>query len=397
MDVAECIKRYNAGRDPERLRLKYAAMRPSAFAFLRGTCHLFYRRIPRGALRGEAPHAWACGDLHLENFGTFKGANRLIYFDINDFDEASLAPATIDLLRLLTSIVIQARAIGLRARDSSELCATLIDSYAAALEKGSARWLERDTAQGEIQTLLDRLRDRRRVALLDERTQRHGKLRKLRIDGIKALPSVEKRREKVLAFMRRFAEKQSHPPFYKVLDVARRIAGLGSLGVAREAILVEGNGSPDGNYLLDLKESLPSSLSPCLKLRQPAWPSEAARVVAIQARMQAVSPAFLHAVTLGKKSFILRELQPREDRLRIEHHLATAGAAQALRTMGELIAWAQLRSSGRGGSASADELIEFGGRRRWRRSQVELAIECADCVEADWRVYCQALDDGAFG
>jgi uncharacterized protein (DUF2252 family) len=396
MDVAECIKRYNAGRDPERLRLKYAGMRASAFAFLRGTCHLFYRRIPREALRSKAPHAWACGDLHLENFGTFKGGNRLIYFDINDFDEGSLAPATIDLLRLLTSVVIQARAVGLQVRDIRELCVTLIDSYAAALEKGSARWLERDTAEGEIQTLLDRLRDRRRIALLDERTERRGKARRIRIDGLKALPPTERRREKVLAFMQRFADTQAHPPFYKVIDVARRVAGLGSLGVVREVILVEGNGSPDGNYLLDLKQSLPSSLSPCLKFRQPVWHNEAARVVAIQTRMQAVSPAFLHAVSLGKKSFVLRELQPREDRLRIDHHIATNSAAQALRTMGQLIAWAQLRSSGRGGSASADELIEFGTRRRWRRSQVEFAIESADCVEADWRAYCQAFDDGVF-
>ena len=397
MDVAECIKGYHAGRDPERLQLKYVGMRSSAFAFLRGTCHLFYRRIPREALRGEAPPAWACGDLHLENFGTFKGGNRLIYFDINDFDEGSLAPATIDLLRLLTSVVIQARAVGLNARDTRELCATLIDAYAAALQKGSARWLERDTAEGEIQMLLDRLRDRRRIALLDERTERRNKVRKLRIDGVKALPSTERRREKVIGFMRRFAETQAHPPFYNVLDVARRIAGLGSLGIVREVILVEGNGSPDGNYLLDLKQSLPSSLSPCLKLRQPAWPNEAARVVAIQTRMQAVSPAFLHAVSLGKKSFVLRELQPREDRLRIEHHVATPGAAQALQTMGELIAWAQLRSCGRGGSASADDLIEFAGRSRWRRSQLDHAIESADRVEADWRVYCQAFDDGMFG
>ena len=60
-----------------------------AFAFLRSTCHLFYEDWPADTPLNEAPLAWICGHLHLENFGTFKGDNRLAYFDINDFDEAS--------------------------------------------------------------------------------------------------------------------------------------------------------------------------------------------------------------------------------------------------------------------------------------------------------------------
>src|SRR5262249_7078647 len=109
MNVVESIKRQNQRRDPERLQLKYSAMRDSAFAFLRATRPLFYERLPRDALRVTAPLAWACGDLHLENFGTFKGDNRLVYFDLNDFDESALAPATIDLLRLLASVAVCCR------------------------------------------------------------------------------------------------------------------------------------------------------------------------------------------------------------------------------------------------------------------------------------------------
>jgi uncharacterized protein (DUF2252 family) len=72
-------------------------MRASPFAFLRGSCHLFYDRLPRGGIFRSSPLAWSCGDLHLENFGSFKGDNRLVYFDINDFDESALAPASWDL------------------------------------------------------------------------------------------------------------------------------------------------------------------------------------------------------------------------------------------------------------------------------------------------------------
>src|SRR5487761_2778686 len=68
MDVVCRIRTFNAGRDPERLQLKYRAMRGSAFAFLRGTCHLFYDRLPSGGVFKSAPRVWVCGDLHLENF-----------------------------------------------------------------------------------------------------------------------------------------------------------------------------------------------------------------------------------------------------------------------------------------------------------------------------------------
>ena len=79
------ILNFNAGRDSERLAMKYHNMRRDAFVFLRGTCHLFYARLPRHTLFQSAPLAWCCGDMHLENFGSYKADNRLVYFDINDF------------------------------------------------------------------------------------------------------------------------------------------------------------------------------------------------------------------------------------------------------------------------------------------------------------------------
>ena len=93
MNVIREIQAYNAGRDPERLALKYQKMRSSPFGFLRASCHLFYARLPKTELFKAAPLTWICGDLHLENFGSYKGNNRLSYFDLNDFDEAALAPA----------------------------------------------------------------------------------------------------------------------------------------------------------------------------------------------------------------------------------------------------------------------------------------------------------------
>jgi len=397
VNVVKRIQEYNAGRDPQRLQLKYKNIRNDPFTFLRGTCHLFYERLPQSGVMRSAPLAWICGDLHLENFGSYKGDNRLAYFDLNDFDEAALAPLSWELVRLLTSVLIAADAAPNGAADSRLLCRSFIDAYGAALTLGKPRWVERDTAQGMVGDLLNSLRGRQRADYLNARTVRKGKLRVLNTDGKKALPASDKQRAKVTAFMKRFAAEQPNPDFYKVLDVARRIAGTGSLGVDRYTILVQGKGSPDGNYLLDLKQALPSSLAPYLKVAQPKWKNQAQRVVSLQRRCQAVSMAFLQPVMLGKTAYVLRGLQPSEDRVALKQPRHTLAEIQQVMTvMGNIVAWAQLRSAGRQGSAIADELIAFGEGKKWKKQLLDAAQDCAAQVRKDWQTYSKAYDAGAF-
>ncbi|HET7795975.1 MAG TPA: DUF2252 family protein [Rhizobacter sp.] len=402
MNPVQAIQAYNAGREPERLQLKYRKMRESPFVFLRGTCHLFYARLPSGGVFRSAPPVWSCGDLHIENFGSYKGDNRLSYFDTNDYDEAALAPASWDLVRVLCSLWVAADSGALGAAkpsDAKALAQTLLRSFAASLAHGKAYWVERDTAQGPVKTLLDDLRKRERKAFLDDRTQRKpGRPRKLRIDGEKTLAVDADQHKQVEKFMKGFASQQPDPDFYKLLDVARRIAGTGSLGVERYVLLVRGKGSPDGNYLLDLKRSLPSSLVPHLRVKQPRWDNEAERIVTLQQRMQAVPMALLHPVTMNRHSWVLRELQPTQDRVALDKLGRDGKKLELLVTaLGQLIAWAQLRSAGRQGSASADELIDYGQRKRWQARLLEAAREGAKQVERDARSFNAAYDDGVFG
>src|SRR5262249_22822273 len=146
-----------------------------------------------------------------------------------------------------------------------------------------------------------------------------GRKRRLRLDGKRALPVDDEDRTKVEGFMRRFAAAQADPAFFQVRDVARRIAGTGSLGLERYVILVRGRSDPDENFLLDLKWEPGSALAPYVPDPQPAWQYEAARVVAIQQRVQAIAPAFLQAVTIDERSYVLRELLPIQDRLQLAH------------------------------------------------------------------------------
>ncbi|HKW49498.1 MAG TPA: DUF2252 family protein [Gemmatimonadaceae bacterium] len=391
-NVIDRIARFNAGREPERLALKFRAMRGSAFAFLRATAHLFWEDW-HASYRGlaEAPLVWATGDLHLENVGSFLGDNRLVYFDLNDFDEGTLAPATWELGRFLTSVHIAAKSLEISNTDAGELVTTFLDAYCAALTDGKARWVERAVATGMVRELLDNVKGRTRETLLDTRTIFGRRRRQLRVDSRRALEIEKRDRERVAAAIERFGQSMPEPRFFKVLDVARRVAGTASLGVRRYVVLVRGTGSPDGNWLLDLKEARPSALTPFVDLAQPSWPNDAERIVRIQHRMQAISPALLRAVELHGAHFVLRELQPTEDRLALEHwHRKLGRLCKVMTTIGHLVAWAQLRSSSRDGSASTDDLIAFAAQRRWRRELVRAAADYSKRVERDWREFKRA-------
>ena len=387
--VIDAIRTYNAGRDPKLLAMKYANMAKDPFIFLRGACHLFYGALPDLPPLREAPLAWACGDLHFENFGSYKGDNRLVYFDINDYDEGALAPASWDIVRLLTSIECGAEALHATAKQAIAARLACLDAYRAALVAGKPMWVERDTSSGLINVLLTDLQKQKRAAFLDKRSELKGKQRCLKVDGKKALAASPAQRKAVTAFMAQFAATQSNPAFFDVLDVARRIAGTGSLGVQRFVVLVAGKATPDGNYLLDLKEAKPSSLLPRLTqlgIKQPLWADEAQRVSAVQKRMQAVNHAFLHAVQLDGMPCLLRELQPTEDRVGFDLWGKDLNQLKdTVAMMGRILAWDQLRAAGRSGAAAADALTAYAQRDDWAAQLLEAASTMVTITRQQWQ------------
>ena len=402
MDVIRALLDYNAGRDPERLRMKFAKMRKSPFIFLRGSAHLFHARLRRSLLKGS-PVAWCCGDMHLENFGSYQGGNGLAYFDINDFDESALAPAATDPLHLLTSLWLAADELGLDEADAQAHARATLDAYADALAVGKAYWLERETADGPVRLLLDQVGAREQIDLLERRCIGRGKRLRLSVDGRHALPASEAQGERVRAFMAEIAAAcHDDAGFYEVLDLARRVAGTGSLGLDRYVVLVRGDGGTAGAHLLDLKPARPSTLAPVSGCKQPRLGDEARREVAVQQRMQAVSMGMLQPVQWGGRPYVLRALQPGEDRLDLASLTRgrSGGLRHSLANMGRLMAWAHLRSAGRQGSATADEFIDFGQRGRgpgkWRDRLVQASRDMAAQVRVDAALFNLACDDGVF-
>lgn len=378
------IETFNQDRDPERLFLKYRTMQHDTFAFLRGTTHLFYEDWPKDSTLNDAPLAWINGDLHLENFGSYKGDNRLTYFDLNDFDQTVLAPCTWDLSRFICSLFVGGQTLGVETNQAIQLSLEFLDIYCRELTACKPRWIERSTATGMIRYLLKNLKKRSRADLLNERTINHHGSARLKIDGNKALLATIEEREKIISLLNNFAEQQKNQNFFQVLDVAKRVSGVGSLGLERYIVLVNGEGL-DNHYLLDIKYQPGSCLTPYLPIDQPNWSSEAERVVTLQNRAQAVAPAFLSSVTDHSRSYLIKELMPQQDRLHLRHWNGKLPRLQkVVHSMAELIAWQHIRTGGWQGSAISDQWQAFGQETEWREAVLDHALTYSRQVRLDW-------------
>ena len=389
MSVFTRIEAFNKGRIPHLRAQKYQIMKQDPFGFFRGTCHLFYQDWPQASILNQAPPAWICGDMHLENFGTFKGSSGQTYFDMNDFDEAWLAPCSWEFARFLVSIRVAAHALGVGPKQATLLCKDALHAYTEALICGHPEWVDRATASGMVGDFLTALDNRKRVDLLDHRCPvgKDGK-RALKIDNVHLEAVDEATRDMLAALLAEYANTQPDPKFFKLVDCAFRIAGTGSRGLKRYALVVRGKGSPDENYLLDLKNAAPSALAPYVQLQQPAWESEAHRVIAVQHRVQAMSPRFSTALEMDGEPYVLRALQPIEDRLDLASWNKDISRLQAVVvTMGRLVAWGHLRSSGRQGSAIADEFINYGRQKDWQNELLAYAEQYEAKVIADWEAF----------
>lgn len=384
----------NQGRDRDRLLLKLASLRQDPFAFFRGTNPLFLSFLPRSHALFDAPRTLICGDLHLDNFGAFKGDNRLCYFDVNDFDEACLAPFTLDIVRCAASIKIAAPGLGLGRLRSDSLVRCFLERYSQSIADGKPRWIERSLAEGVFRALLKRAIRRTRRELLGRYTRLQYGERHIRI-GSRALALQPGERAALKRFLSQYRLPGFGASFFKLLDAAHRVAGNGSLGLERYLLLIRGRGSPDQNFLLDLKLAAPSAAARWLANRQPRWSSDAQRVVTIQRILQATSPALLHAENLAGRPFVLKELQPSTDRLDLEGWRGKPRRIeQAILGMASVTAWAHLRGCGHYGAVSAEALQAYVAAGRWRAGVERISERAVRRMQSAWKIYAKDYDAG---
>src|SRR6202050_3884015 len=116
------------------IRLKHQRMAEAPFPFLRATFYRWMQLWPEVCPdEQKAPKVLAVGDLHVENFGTWRDIEGRLVWGINDFDEAFELPYTLDLVRLAASAHIAVREARLRIVPA-DACGEILAGYKKGLQ-----------------------------------------------------------------------------------------------------------------------------------------------------------------------------------------------------------------------------------------------------------------------
>ena len=142
------------------LDLKHERMRESPFVFLRGTFYRWLQLWPdQCRALADAPRVLAIGDLHIENFGTWRDAEGRLIWGVNDVDEACRLPYTHDLVRLAASTLLAIEVDHFTTISAKDACTAILDGYAASLESEGGAVVLAERRRWLRHIAINRLRD----------------------------------------------------------------------------------------------------------------------------------------------------------------------------------------------------------------------------------------------
>ncbi len=303
------------------LARKLDALAASPFGFFRGTFHLmckdlFEARVPGAGSR--SPEGLIVGDLHLENFGIYRGQSGELTFDVNDFDDVGFGPIDLDLKRLCTSaFLLPGLAAGVRAAAAKSLARAWVEE----LEKLGGRfpippWTG-EKADGRVASLLGE-RGRKKPAELIAKAAPDKGHKQLDLSGTPskyARPAkswVKTVNESVARYFDSLKQLKAPglPRDCQVLDVAYRFKGAGSLGRLRfTALVAEG----ETRRLFEFKETRQSALDE-MRARPPGIDRARTQTAAIR-RLQGDPWPRVAATSFGKVPALGREIEAEEGKI----------------------------------------------------------------------------------
>jgi len=375
--VLKRINAFNSGLPPNLREIKKKALLESPFRFFRGTDHLFAEDFIKLYNYGSKVKTWVCGDLHFENFGSFKGENRLVYFDLNDFDEAILASPEIDVSRFLASVIVAAGMMKAQGLSINKTVHDIVSQYVNTVNHRKALMLEAEVAHGVFKKYFEQLGSRNRAEYIAEKTTKVKGQLALKIDQEHFLEMELDLKGRIIETMQSYVAQHKALEHLVFSDVAFRVAGTGSLGLQRYCILGY-NKRKGKHYLLDMKEGRHSCFSELIDTKQPKFKNQAERIITIGNLMEFSSPAFTVPVFFDDKWFIVKELQPYIDKISLaELKTDFKTLSEVAVEMASLAAYAHLRSSGHLGASSADDLVKFVNKKQWQTDIVEVSYELA--------------------
>jgi uncharacterized protein (DUF2252 family) len=389
-------------RHPELLRLKIARMAESPFAFYRGTFHLFARDVldnvagPLPLLRGEGAEMDLVGDIHSENYGTFKATDGAVHYDVNDFDETTRGRLDLDVCRLATSFFLAAtepgRDLGAAVRATLHGLRAYADAVHHLIKKAGGTDLDvsdrTPSRSAAVNSLITAQAARKRGEFIGKLTRVADGRRQI----VRSLHYFNLADDEHAQALRLLADYVLRAPpvaardYYEAEDVCGRVSGIGSMGRFRYVALIRGKGSAAArNRLLEFKEARPSAYDLYRKrdTEPAAWLGRAERVITVQRLSQAASTLHLGYALDGAMSFQVRELGPRDARLDFKLLKDPALLEGAIGVQAEVLARIHARAAARAVGPS-NPLAELADADAFCQRVLAFALLYADLARRDW-------------
>jgi uncharacterized protein (DUF2252 family) len=340
-DPVEILERQNATRVKKLIPVRYNRMLASPFAFLRGSAAVMASDLSTLPVSGI--RVAACGDMHLANFGVYATAERNLVFSINDFDEVYVGPWEWDLKRLAASATVAVNFLGGDRARSEEVAHLCVGSYRKHIRRYAEMghlevWYERideraildslaPEARERAKKIMDRARARGHISTLDKLTER-AKGRQRFIEDIplivREIHTARGTPVKVALdrFLHAYIDSLSYDhklllSRYRIIDVARKVVGIGSVGTECWMVLLQG-ASEDDPLFLQFKEANQSVLAPYVDLKLP-FEHQGQRVVVGQRLIQGSPDIFLGWGEVEGVQFYIRQLADMKGGATIEH------------------------------------------------------------------------------
>jgi uncharacterized protein (DUF2252 family) len=311
--------------------VRHARMLESEFSFLRGSAAIMAKDLASTPITGTKVQA--CGDMHVSNFGMYASAERNLVFAINDFDETYPAPWEFDLKRLTTSAVVAMDFIAADKTQQRDAALAVCRSYREHMrlyaEMGFLEiWYESIDMDDILSVLSPAGRRTAKTYAAKARKRTHlqvlGKMSEFVNDKhriIEARPVIvrEKRteagrpiREALGLFLESYMaslpeDRRELLSHYRIVDVARKVVGVGSVGTRCWVMLMRGTDDDDPLFL-QIKEAQPSVLAPFCD-EKISYATHGQRVVVGQRLIQGSPDIFLGWGKQDNVHFYVRQLR----------------------------------------------------------------------------------------
>jgi uncharacterized protein (DUF2252 family) len=419
-DPVAVLKDQARSRVSELIPIRHGRMLASEFAFFRGGAAIMAADL--AATPSSGFRVQLCGDAHLSNFGGFASPDRDMIFSVNDFDETIPGPWEWDVKRLAASFAIAGRERGFSPRERRGIVLASMSRYREAMREFAGMrnldvWYARLDATGVLE------RWRKDVTAKAVRTFERNVAKARGKDSLRALAKLchnvnggpriisdpplivpldellsgadhaqlDAGVRRILRDYQRSVPRDRRPLLdgYEVVDVARKVVGVGSVGTRAWIALLLGRDGGDPLFL-QVKEAQESVLAPFAGASR--YRNQGQRVVEGQRLMQAASDILLgwyrtEGLDGKQRDFYVRQLWDWKLSADVEHM-----SPATMRIYGEACGWTLARAHARSGDRIAIAAY-LGSGRQFESAIAEFAEAYADQNERDYRTFGAAVDD----